>query len=492
MKRSSGILLHISSLPSPYGIGNLGRCAREFVDFLHAAGQRYWQILPLSPTGYGDSPYQSASSYGGNPYFIDPEELLEQGLLTREELQGSWGENAASTDYGRIYERRLPLLRRAFQRTNRQEPAFLEFCGKEACWLEEHSLFMALKAHFGGAPWLQWETDLRLHHPAALKRWRKTLEEEITFQKWLQFVFFRQWDRLHAYASSKEVSIIGDIPIYVPMDSVDVWSSPEYFQLTRNRTPRVVAGCPPDGFSKDGQYWGNPIYDWEKMAKDGYRWWVRRVGAAARFFDVIRIDHFRGIESYWSIPAAHKTARHGKWVKGPGMELIRAIRQAYPHAGLIAEDLGFLTPEVRQLLEDSGLPGMKVLEFAFDSGEYNDYLPHRYSTDHCICYTGTHDNHTLRQWTEELSPETRSFTEKYMNLQPGEDFCESLLRLGMSSRAELFIAQMQDWLGLDGSARMNEPGVRKPQNWCWRMLPDAADKKLAAHIYSITKEFDRI
>ncbi len=492
MKRSSGILLHISSLPSPWGVGDLGRCAREFVDFLHAAGQRYWQILPLSPTGYGDSPYQSASSFGGNPYFIAPEMLVEQGVLTRQELEGEWGADPASVDYGLLWQKRLPMLRTAFQRTDRTEPEFLSFCEREAEWLEDHSLFMALKHHFGGKSWMEWDTDIRLRRPAAVRKWKEDLTEEVAFQKWLQFLFFTQWEELHGYAAERGISIIGDLPIYVPVDSVEVWSCPEQFQLTRNRTPRVVAGCPPDGFSPDGQYWGNPIYDWEKMAKDGYGWWVRRAGAAARFFDVVRIDHFRGIESYWSIPAAHKTARHGKWVKGPGMELFRAIREALPQAGFIAEDLGFLTPAVRQLLEDSGLPGMKVLEFAFDSGPDNDYLPHRYTTDRCICYTGTHDNQTLRQWVEELAPQVRSFTEEYIDLQPGEDLCEGLLRLGMSSRAELFMAQMQDWLGLGGSARMNEPGLRKPQNWCWRMLPDMADEALAARIRAMTEEFDRI
>ena len=492
MERSSGILLHISSLPSPWGIGTLGQSARDFVDFLSAAGQRYWQLLPLSPTGYGDSPYQSASSFGGNPYFIDPQELIDTGLLSPQELEGSWGADPASVDYGLLWQRRLSLLRTAFLRSDPKEPTFLEFCRSEALWLEDYSLFMALKAHFHGKPWMEWDTDLRLHLPAALTRIQKELEEEISFHKWLQFLFFRQWDTLHTYAADHGISIIGDLPIYVPMDSVEVWSHPELFQLTAQRTPRVVAGCPPDGFNPDGQYWGNPIYDWERMAQNGYSWWVRRAGAAARFFDVVRIDHFRGIESYWAIPAEHETARDGKWIKGPGLALIEAIRQALPQTDFIAEDLGYLTPEVWQLLDDSGLPGMKVLEFAFDSDPENEYLPHRYPTDHCICYTGTHDNQTLRQWQEELTPSVCSFAREYMKLLPGEDLCEGLLQLGMSSRANLFMTQMQDWLDLGSEARMNEPGLRTPQNWCWRLLPDAATGTLANRIRTMTEKFDRL
>ncbi len=493
MKRSSGILLHISSLPSPYGIGNLGQAARDFVDFLVQAKQRYWQLLPISPTGYGDSPYQSASTFAGNPYLIDPDDLVCRGLLTTEDLAGDWGCNPAETDYGLMYRRRLPVLRRAFERACAvPDEAFDAFCMAEADWLEDYALFMALKAQFGGGPWLDWETDIRLRRPAAMKRWRGELAAEIRFQQWLQYVFFRQWKALRDYANRSGVSIIGDIPIYVPMDSADVWSNPQNFQLNRFRRPRVVAGCPPDAFTSDGQYWGNPIYDWEKMEADGFSWWLKRIGAATRFFDVVRIDHFRGIESYWSIPAHHKTARHGRWVKGPGMALIDAIKQAYPQADFIAEDLGFLTPEVHQLVEDSGFPSMKVLEFAFDSREPSNYLPHKYN-ENCVCYTGTHDNETLRQWYEESSENDldRDYARKYMDITEGEDFCKSIIRLGMASKARLFMAQMQDYLNLGGSARMNEPGILKPQNWRWRMLPGAATDSLAREIAAMTEEFRR-
>ena len=493
MKRSSGILLHLSSLPSPYGIGNMGAAAREFVDFLAAAGQTYWQLLPISPTGYGDSPYQSASTFAGNPYFIDPDGLKAQGLLTEEDLAGNWGENPASTDYGLIYQRRYPMLRAAFDRADKTDPAFRSFCTAEAHWLDDYALFMALKNRFGGKSWCEWEKPCRLREPAALEKARAELAEEILFLQWIQYQFYTQWEALRAYARKKGVKIIGDIPIYVPLDSADVWSAPEDFQLTEDRMPRVVAGCPPDGFSKDGQFWGNPIYDWEKMEQDGFAWWIRRAGAASRFFDVVRIDHFRGIESYWSIPAHHTTARNGKWVKGPGMALIDALKQALPQAEFIAEDLGFLTPEVRQLVADSGFPGMKVLEFAFDTREPSNYLPHCYD-ENCICYVGTHDNHTLRQWYEESSETDldRPFALEYMGITEEDDFCQAILRLGMESKADLFVTQMQDWLGLGGEARMNEPGALKAQNWRWRMLPGVTGPDLAQEILGMTRASGRI
>lgn len=491
MKRSSGILLHITSLPSPYGVGDLGQSARDFVDFLADAGQRYWQILPIAPTGYGDSPYQATSTFAGNPYLIDPDELVKQGLLTPAELALDWGEDETQTDFGKLYALRLPLLKKAFLRdTDNRNLA--DFCCAEAHWLEDYALFMALKTHFGGKPWSQWEADIRLRKPSAMTRYGEELAEDIAFQKWLQYRFYDQWQSLRSYANRKGVAIIGDIPIYVPLDSCDVWADPESFQLTRTRHPRVVAGCPPDAFSKAGQYWGNPIYDWEKMEQDGFSWWLRRIGAAVRLFDVVRIDHFRGVESYWSIPAHHKTARHGKWVKGPGMALIDAIRNAYPKASFIAEDLGFLTREVRQLVENSGFPSMKVLQFAFDSREPSNYLPHFYG-ENCVCYTGTHDNPTLRQWYEE-SRETeldRAYAEQYMNLPEGADFCEGIIRLGMASKADLFICQMQDWLNLGAEARMNEPGTLKTQNWRWRMTSNMATSALARKIAAMTEEYGR-
>jgi len=492
MKRSSGILLHITSLPSPYGVGNMGKAAREFIDFLHEANQRYWQILPISPTGYGDSPYQSASTFAGNPYLLDPDQLIREGLLTQEELDGSWGTNQEETDYGLMYEKRLPLLRTAFRRAQEGE-AFEAFCIAEASWLDDYALFMAVKAQFGGSAWLDWDNEIRVRKPEAVQRYREELADEIRFHQWLQYRFFGQWQALRAYAHSKGVQIIGDIPIYVPMDSADVWSNSAGFQLKRSRRPRVVAGCPPDAFTRNGQYWGNPIYNWDAMEADGFSWWLARIGAAAKFFDVVRIDHFRGIESYWSIPAHHKTARHGQWVKGPGMALINAIKAAYPDTKFIAEDLGYLTPEVLALVEGSGFPGMKVLEFAFDSREPSNYLPHVYG-ENCVCYTGTHDNATLRQWYEESSEQDldRAYARQYMGITEGEDFCKAIIRLGMASKADLFMVQMQDYLDLGGSSRMNEPGKLKMQNWRWRMLPGAASPALAQEIAALTKEFNRV
>lgn len=484
MTRSSGILLHISSLPSPYGIGNLGKEAYQFIDFLHAAGQHYWQILPISPTGYGDSPYQSASTFAGNPYFID----LSKLSLTQEELAGDWGESPELVDYGLIYHRRRELLRRAFARADRMDAAF---CEKEAHWLDDYALFMALKDKFGGKPWTQWPDDVRLREPAALEQAREELADDIAYHKWVQYLFYTQWDALRAYAKEKNIRIIGDIPIYVPLDSADVWSAPEDFQLDDDRMPKVVAGCPPDGFSAEGQYWGNPIYDWEKMEQDGFSWWLERLAAAGRFFDVVRIDHFRGIESYWSIPASEETAVNGKWVKGPGMKLIDAVKKALPETDFIAEDLGFLTPEVYEMVEASGFPGMKVLEFAFDPREpSNSYLPHLYNRN-CICYIGTHDNHTLRQWYEESAEEDLAFAREYMEITEEDDFCESLLRLGLASKADLFIVQMQDWLGLGAEARMNEPGAVNARNWRWRMAPGAATETLSQRIRALTAEFGR-
>ena len=454
MERSSGILLHITSLPSKYGIGNLGKEAYAFVDFLKQAGQKYWQILPLCPPGYGDSPYQGFSTFAGNPYLIDPEQLVECGWLRQEVLDSvEWSQ--------------------------------------EASWLPEYALFMAIKAHFDDRPWLEWPADIRLHQPQALAHYRELLALDVQFHCFLQYVFHEQWQKLRAYAHENGVKIIGDVPIYVPLDSADVWAHPENFQLGRTRRPKCVAGCPPDGFSKNGQYWGNPIYDWERMEQSGFSWWLQRIGAAGRSYDVVRIDHFRGIESYWSIPAVNKTARKGHWVKGPGMKLVGAIQKAYPDIAFIAEDLGFLTPEVLQLVEDSGWPGMKVLEFAFDPREPSNYLPHKYG-ENCICYTGTHDNETLRQWCAGISPESDAYARDYLGISKEDDLAKAIIEAGAGSKAKLFVAQMQDYLGLGGEARMNEPGTLKPENWRWRMLPGQASEELAQEIYRLTRDTKRV
>ena len=493
MNRNSGILLHITSLPSPYGVGNLGKAAFDFVDFLKKAGQSYWQILPICPPGYGDSPYQAFSTFAGNPYLIDPDQLVAAGWLTQEELDGqSWGENPAHVDYALLYETRLPMLRRAFARFLRSTPAdFDEYVQQESAWLPEYALFMALKAHFGNGPWTEWPNDIRAHQPAAIEHWRGQLETDIQFHCFLQYCFHKQWQRLRKYANDNGIRIIGDLPIYVPLDSADVWSHPENFQLTRSRRPRVVAGCPPDGFSRNGQCWGNPIYDWDHMAARGFDWWLERVGAAGRSFDVVRIDHFRGIESYWCIPGANRTARCGKWVQGPSSALVDAIKAAYPHIDFIAEDLGFLTPEVLKLVEHSGFPGMKVLEFAFDPREPSNYLPHNY-TENCICYTGTHDNETLMQFCENLSPESDAYAREYLGIGPDDDLPDAIIDAGMQSKANLFVAQLQDYLRLGAEARMNEPGTLKPQNWRWRLVPGQLTDALAEKIARLTNAAKRV
>ena len=401
MKRSSGILMHITSLPSPYGIGSMGKSAFDFIDFLKKAGQTYWQILPINPPGYGDSPYQAFSTFAGNPYLIDLDQLVQNGWLKQEELDRvSWGSREDQVDFSTMYDQRLHVLHLAWSRFHKA-PAdgYAEYLEQQKSWLDEYVLFMAVKAYYNDGPWTQWPLDIRMHQPEAMARYREQLRDEIDFQSFLQFCFHTQWQRLRAYAHENGIQIIGDIPIYVPLDSADVWSHPENFQLTRTRRPRVVAGCPPDGFNAAGQYWGNPIYDWERMEQDGFSWWMRRLRAAGENFDVVRIDHFRGIESYWAIPAVNRTARKGEWMQGPGMKLVRAIRENCPDTDFIAEDLGFLTPEVQKLVKESGFPGMKVLEFAFDPREPSNYLPDRYP-ENCICYTGTHDNETLIQWCE--------------------------------------------------------------------------------------------
>lgn len=492
MKRSAGILMPISSLPSPYGIGTMGRAAREFVDFLAAAGQSYWQILPVGPTSYGDSPYQSFSAYAGNPYFIDLELLCADGLLTKDEIEEiDWGTDPEQVDYEKIYESRLPLLRRAADRgLARDAEAVAAFVAENADWLPDYALFMALKRHFGMAAWTEWfDRDARLRAPAALARYRETLASDIELFTYVQFLFFRQWESLRDYAHAKGVKIIGDLPIYVAMDSADVWADPRSFQLDEQNIPAEVAGVPPDSFTADGQLWGNPLYDWDAMKRDGYRWWVRRIAGASRLYDVLRIDHFRGLESYWAVPYGETSAKIGRWVKGPGMDLLRVLFDRFPNIEFIAEDLGYLTPEVRALLRESGLPGMKVLEFAFDSREPSNYLPHTY-TPNSVCYAGTHDNAPLMVWKEEADPVDLDTAKRYLGLNEEEGFHWGMLRGGMSSVSALFVAQMQDYLGLGAGSRMNTPGILGG-NWQWRMLPGQLTDALAQKIAGMTHLYGR-
>jgi 4-alpha-glucanotransferase len=490
MKRSCGILMPISSLPSPYGIGTLGKEAFAFVDFLKEAGQSWWQILPVGPTSYGDSPYQSFSTYAGNPYFVDLELLCEEGLLEQAELNArDWGTDPAKVDYEKIYRNRFELLKKAADRGwAKDESAVKAFADENAGWLSDYVLFMALKRHFGMAAWTEWEDEeIRLHHPAAVERYREALADDIRLFTYIQFLFFRQWNALRAYAHEQGIGIIGDLPIYVAMDSADVWADPKSFQLDERNVPVEVAGVPPDYFSENGQLWGNPLYNWDAMKQDGYGWWIRRIEGASRLYDVLRIDHFRGLESYWAVPYGETTAKIGRWIKGPGMDLVGVLTGWFPHIQFIAEDLGYLTPEVRQLLKDSGLPGMKVLEFAFDTREPSNYLPHTYSAN-CVCYAGTHDNTTVMAWRQEAAPEDVKMAIQYLGLNDEEGFNWGMIRGGMSSVADLFLVQMQDYLALGAEARMNTPGILGG-NWQWRMTKGQIDavltKKIAeaAHLY---------
>ena len=487
--RESGILLHFTSLPGSYGVGTMGAEAFRFVDFLKEAGQRCWQILPLTPTGYGNSPYQSCSTYAGNHYLIDLCQLVDEGLLTKAEADGiNWGEDPGTVDFGALYRNRLDVLRLAFGRFEDNEE-FRTFCRANGSWLPDFALYMAVKDRAGGTPWYCWEEGLKRREPGTVWKARQELKEEIRFYSFVQFLFFRQWEAMRSYARENGVGIIGDLPIYVALDSADVWAQPGCFRLDGNNIPLEVAGVPPDYFSEDGQLWGNPLYDYEAMKNDGYGWWIRRVDGAAKLFDALRIDHFRGFESYWAVPYGAETAKEGRWVKGPGMDLVGRLTAWFPNVQFIAEDLGTLGPEVRELLRASGLPGMKVLEFAFDPKEHSSYLPHCYCPD-CVCYTGTHDNAPLAAWRQEASPEELEFAARYLGLNDSEGFNRGIIRGGMSSVASLFIAQMQDYLGLGGDARMNTPGTLGG-NWQWRLTPSQISSALAADIAGMTKLYGR-
>ena len=492
MERSSGIILPIYALPSPHGIGTLGADARAYVDFLAAAGQSWWQILPVGPTSFGDSPYQSPSAYAGNPYLIDLDMLVDDSLLTTAEVEGTdWGEDPSRVDYARLYRYREPLLRKAFERGWRRDEAPVRaFMDENAGWLPDYALFMAVKRHFGMASWIDWPDEaIRLRRPEAMDRYRRELADDVDFYVYEQYLFFRQWEAFRAYAHENEVRIIGDIPIYVALDSADVWAEPWWFQLDERNVPTEVAGVPPDYFNADGQLWGNPLYDYDAMRGDGYGWWIRRIGGAAKLYDMIRIDHFRGFESYWAVPYGSESAKEGRWVKGPGMSLVGALTGWFRDVSFIAEDLGYPSPEVRKLLADSGLPGMKVLELGFDSREVSSYLPHNY-VPHCVCYTGTHDNQTILGWMSESDEADVRLAKEYLGLNEEEGYAWGVIRGGMGSVAELFLAQMQDYLELGPEARTNTPGTLGG-NWQWRLVPGQVTPELAERIATMTHMYGR-
>lgn len=484
--------MHISSLPSPYGIGTLGAEAYRFADFLAESGQSFWQVLPVSPTGFGDSPYQSFSAFAGNPYFLDLGLLAADGLLDKDDyVNQNWGQDPQRVDFGQLYQTRWPVLRKAAQRLLSAPNAdYAAFCAENAAWLSDYALFMALKDAHGGAPWTEWERPLRFREAAALARAQGELAAEAASYKALQFLFSRQWNALHVYAQKRGISIIGDIPIYAAPDSADVWAQPELFELDAERRPAEVSGCPPDAFSPDGQLWGNPLYDWERQRKTGYAWWIARVHHAFTIYDMLRIDHFRGFESYYAIPAGESTARNGRWRKGPGYALFAAVDQALGKRPILAEDLGFLTDGVRRLLADCGYPGMKVLQFAFDSREESDYLPHNFPRN-CVAYTGTHDNNTIIGWFQNAPREDAAKAKDYMRLHEGESAPRCMLSTLWASVADLTIAQMQDLLELGSEARMNTPGTAGG-NWQWRMVPKTELSEISCWLRHITALYGRI
>ena len=498
MSRESGVLLSITSLPSRYGIGCFNKSAYEFVDWLAEAGQKYWQILPLGATSHGaaDSPYQAYSAFAGNPYFISLDDLIEEGVLTREECdEAALGSDPQKVDYESLHENRLPLLRKAYERSRISEnPEYQKFIRENAWWLEDYSMFMAVKNFFGGQAWNLWPQDIRMHWDNAISYYGEKLYFDIEFQKYMQFQFDSQWKKLKAYAGSRNIEIVGDIPIYVSQDSADVWSHPELFQLDESNNCTRVAGCPPDDFTPDGQLWGNPLYAWDYHKKTGYQWWISRLRYSFRLYDVVRIDHFRGFDAYYSIPAGSVNAKQGKWVKGPGAELFDTAKEKLGDLKVIAEDLGFMTKSVRQMVAHTGFPNMKVMEFAFDSNDEmgeNDYLPHNIYSN-CVVYTGTHDNMTVSGWFQSLKRREQKPVRDYLgdHRTPARLMYQRIVELAMSTVADTCIIPIQDWLGLDNGSRMNLPGT-VGDNWKWRLLPGQADGALAQDILTVTRRYGR-
>lgn len=497
MNRSSGILLHISSLPSKYGIGCFSQAAYNFVDWLSEAGQSYWQILPLGPTSYGDSPYQSFSSFAGNPYFISLETFIDIGILTKEECDEiDFGEIENSINYSSLYKNRYTLLYKAYKRSNiSMDPKFQSFIIENNYWLDDYALFMVMKNKFNGSQWTEWDEDIKLRKSEAITRYSEELHEEIEFQKFIQYHFYLQWSALKNYANSKGIKIIGDIPIYVAFDSADAWANPQLFQFNEDNVPIAVAGCPPDGFSATGQLWGNPLYKWEYHKHTNYKWWISRLSHCFTLYDVLRIDHFRGFDEYYSIPYGAENAMNGHWEKGPGIDIFIKIKEILGEKEFIAEDLGYMTDSVRKLVKDSGFPNMKVLEFAFDSrdtGCRNDYLPHNYNQN-CIAYTGTHDNQTIKSWFNTISKEEQNMAREYLCdfNTPTNELYKSFISLIMRSNAKLCVIPMQDYLGYDDSCRMNEPSTLG-KNWKWRLKNKDLTENLKQYIYRISELYGRL
>lgn len=481
----------VSSIPSRYGIGTFSKQAYEFVDLLEKAGQTYWQILPLGPTGYGDSPYQSFSTFAGNPYYIDLEALIEKGYLNEADCsQYDFGDQDDSIDYEKIYLSRFLVLRKAFENSGvQEEEAFQRFCRENAYWLDDYALYMAVKNSFGGKSWSEWDEDIRLRRKEAMDECRRRYAEEIAFYQFQQYLFAQQWFALKKYANEKKIQIIGDIPIYVAFDSADTWANPELFQLDEELIPTAVAGCPPDAFSATGQLWGNPLYRWDYHKETGYAWWMKRIAYCYDLYDVVRIDHFRGFDEYYSIPYGDATAEFGHWEKGPGYDIFKTMKAELGNKAVIAEDLGFLTDSVIKLVKKTGYPGMKILQFAFDSREESDYLPHNY-TANSIVYTGTHDNDTTIGWYEKLNRKDKAFAKKYLNIRSNKEIHWAFIRAALASVSDTCIIPMQDYLGLGAEARINVPSTLGT-NWKWRMLPGQFTPELAEQMKDMARLYGR-
>ena len=494
-KRQSGVLMHISSLPGKYGIGSFGQSAYDFVDFLVRTKQRYWQILPLGTTSYGDSPYQSFSAFAGNTYFIDFDILIEEGLLDEADVKGAdFGDDPRKVDYAKIFDARRPIMEKAVARFLKADDLsdYESFVEQNAAWLEVFAEYMAIKEHFDNLAWTEWPDEaIRRREAASLASYREKLADKLTYHRVTQYLFFKQWLRLKAYANEHHIEIVGDMPIYVAADSADVWAQPHFFKTDAVGKPTCVAGCPPDEFSETGQLWGNPIYDWEAMDKDGYAWWIERLRESFKIYDIVRIDHFRGFESYWEVPAGSETSASGKWVKGPDYKLFAAVKEALGDLNIIAEDLGFMTDEVIELRERTGFPGMKILQFAFNPDDESIDSPHL-APNNSVMYTGTHDNNTVLGWyKDEIDDATRQYMAQYTNRKEYETVPHAMLRTIFASVSFMAIATMQDLLELDSAARMNYPATIGG-NWTWRMTAEELNPIVEGELYSLTKTYRRM
>lgn len=491
-RKKAGILLPIFSLPSNYGIGTFGDEAYKFIDFLKKAGQSYWQILPLGPTSFGDSPYASFSTFALNPYFIDLDVLISEKLIDTNDVKPLNIKFSNAINYKWLYDTRFIILKRAYQNgITKCKEEFTKFKKENKSWLDDYALFMSLKKCFNDSAWIHWP-DKRIikRDKEAINDYKKHLGDDIEFYKFIQYLAYKQYFKLKKYANKNGIKIIGDVPIYVPLDSCDIWANPEQFKLTSALLPKEVSGVPPDAFTKDGQLWGNPIYNWNLMKKDNYNWWIKRIKGASSLYDVVRIDHFRGFESYWSVKYGSATAKNGVWKKGPSTNFLNVLKKRLPKVEYIAEDLGYHTKAVQNMLDDFGYPGMKVLEFAFDSKEPSDHLPHQY-TYNFVSYLGTHDNSTCLGYLKSLDKKTLKYVKNYCGLNTKEGYVWGMIRVGMQSEAKLFVVQLQDYLNLDDKARINTPGT-VGKNWLWRTKKDSYNAKLANKIYKITKNSSRL